>query len=295
VTALELGVLFPQTEIGTDPIAVRDFAQAAEELGYTHLLAFEHVLGVDPATRDSWDGYYTHRAQFHEPFVLFGYLAAHTSRIIFATSVLVTPQRQTALVAKQAAAVDVLSGGRLRLGIGIGWNADEYDGLGADFSTRGLRSEEQIRLLRALWTQESVEFDGRWDRLHGLGISPLPVQRPIPIWIGGGAPAVLERVGRLADGWYPFRIPPHRLAAGMEEVRAAARAAGRDPSAIGVQGLLWSRTQNERDWSSQLDDWRRAGCATHVAFVTVEAGFQGVNEHIAAMTRFRDLATDAGL
>lgn len=195
-----LGAIFPQSEIGADPIAVRDIAQAAEDLGYHHLLAFEHVILPRKPEYRGYAGAATAEQPFHEPLVLFGYLAALTRRIELVTDVLVLPQRQTVLVAKQAAEVDVLSGGRLRLGIGVGWIPDEFAALGADYSNRGARSEEQIALLRALWTEPEVTFRGRWHQIEAVGISPLPVQRSIPIWIGGRVEATLRRAARLGDG-----------------------------------------------------------------------------------------------
>src|SRR4030095_5402479 len=233
---MQLGLMFPQTEIGADPKAVRDFVQAAEGIGYEHVIVFDHVLGVDTAHYQGWQGRYTKHDMFHEPFVLYGYLAAITQRLELVTAVIILGQRQTALVAKQAAEVDVLSGGRLRLGIGIGWNAVEYEALGAHFHNRGKRSEEQLAVLRALWTQDVVDFHGRWHHIRHAGINPLPIQRPIPIWLGGGSTnvaPVIERVGRLADGWFPQFAPDATGRAALERMRTAARAAGRDPSAIG--------------------------------------------------------------
>jgi probable F420-dependent oxidoreductase len=290
---MQLGVVYPQSEIGHDPVAIRDFAQAAEELGYANLLAFEHVLGVDPSTRPGWSGYYTHRSPFHEPFVLFGYLAGLTQRLAFATNVLVLPQRQTALVAKQAALVDILCDGRLRLGVGVGWNTEEVAGLGADPRTRGARCEEQIDLLRELWTHDVVDFDGRWDHISGMGINPLPVQRPIPIWIGGEADAVLERVGRLADGWFPPMRTPEKLRQDLVRVGAAARAAGRDPSDIGVEARLWPRSPEERTWVAELERWG-GEAFTHLSFVTMETGFTTPDAHIDAIRRFMRVADDLG-
>ncbi len=220
---MQLGAVFPQTEIGADPAAVRDFAQAAEAMGYEHLLVFDHVLGADPSKRESWDRPYSHTDMFHEPFVLFGYLAAFTETIQMTTGILILPQRQTALVAKQAAAVDVLTGGRLRLGVGIGWNDVEYEALGENFANRGRRSEEQIELMRLLWTQDVVDFQGRYHKVTHAGINPLPVQRPIPIWFGGGAPKVVERIGRLGDGWFPQFQPD---SAGQEQIGASQHCPG---------------------------------------------------------------------
>ena len=219
---MQLGVTFPQTEIGVDPGAIRAYAQAAEGLGYDYLVAYDHVLGADVSVRPDWKPRrhgrqphlatalppaYSHKHAFHEILVLFGYLAGVTKRLGLATGVLIVGQRQTALVAKQAAEVDVLSGGRLRLGIGAGWNDVEFEALGMDFHSRGRRNEEQIALLRALWTQEVVTFEGRWHKVTAAGINPLPVQRPIPIWVGGGAEPVLKRAGRLADG-VSLNTPP---------------------------------------------------------------------------------------
>ena len=205
---MKLGLVFPQTEFGNDPAALRDYAQTAEDLGFTHILAYDHVLGANPERPGGWKGPYTYQNPFHEPFVLFGFMAAVTRRLGFCTGVIILPQRQTALVAKQAAEVDVLSGGRLRLGVGLGWNEVEYTALGEAFHDRGRRIEEQIALLRRLWTEPLVEFTGRWHRVPDAGLNPLPVQRPIPIWMGGSHPNVLRRAAQLADGWLPnFRTP----------------------------------------------------------------------------------------
>jgi len=226
---MRLGAIFPQTEIGADPAAVRDFAQAAEGLGYEHLLVFDHVLGADASKRDNWDRPYSSADMFHEPFVLFGYLGAITQKLEFVTGVLILGQRQTALVAKQAAEVDVLTGGRLRLGIGIGWNDVEYEGLGQSFTNRGRRSEEQIDLMRQLWTNEVVDFHGRYHNVTHAGINPLPVQQPIPIWLGGGAPEVVQRIGKMGDGWFPQFQPDSAGHEQINQMREYARAAGRDP------------------------------------------------------------------
>ena len=239
---MRLGAIFPQTEIGADPAAVRDFVQAAESLGYDHLLVFDHVLGADPSMRENWNRPYQHTSLFHEPFVLFGYLAGITRTIELTTGVLILGQRQTALVAKQAAEVDVLSGGRLRLGIGIGWNEVEYEALGENFNNRGRRSVEQIALLRALWTQEVVDFKGRYHRVTHAGINPLPVQRPIPIWLGGGAERVVRRVGRLGDGWFPQFRPDGDGQARIEQMREYAREAGETQIQLGLKAESVSPT-----------------------------------------------------
>ena len=201
---MRIGVVFPQTEIGSDPAVIKDYAQTAEGLGYTHILAYDHVIGANLASRPGWQPPYSHLDTFHEPFVLYGYLAGLTKTIDLTTGIIILPQRQTVLVAKQAATVDVFSGGRLRFGIGIGWNPVEYEALGQDFKNRGQRSEEQVELLRQLWTRELVTFHGRWHTVIDAGINPLPIQRPIPIWFGGTDDRALRRLARLGDGWFPL-------------------------------------------------------------------------------------------
>ena len=284
---MQLGAVFPQTEIGADPSGVRDYAQAAESLGYEHLLVFDHVLGADPSKRESWDRPYSHQDMFHEPFVLFGYLAAITETIKMTTGVLILGQRQTALVAKQAAEVDVLTGGRLRLGIGIGWSFVEYEALGEDFHNRGRRSVEQIRLMRALWTQEVVDFKGRYHQISHAGINPLPVQRPIPIWFGGGADQVVRRIGRMGDGWFPQFQPDSEGQARIAQMREYAKAAGRDPLSIGIEGRVSISGGEPDDWSKAAAAWDEAG-ATHLSVNTMRAGLKGPDQHIDAIRRFKE-------
>jgi len=284
---MRLGAIFPQTEIGADPSAVKDFAQAAEDLGYDHILVFDHVLGADQTKRDGWDKPYNKDDMFHEPFVMFGYLGAITEKIEFTTGVLILGQRQTGLVAKQAAEVDVLTGGRLRLGIGIGWNDVEYEALGQSFSNRGRRSEEQIELLRLLWTQESVNFNGRYHKVTNAGINPLPVQRPIPIWLGGGEDRVIQRIGKMADGWFPQFRPD---SAGQEKIgvmREAASKAGRDPKSIGIEGRVSYATDKQSDWEKIGAAWDEVG-ATHFSINTMKAGLKGPDQHIEAIKRFKE-------
>ena len=213
---MRFGVVFPQTEIGADPLVIRDFAQAAEALGYHHILAYDHVIGANPASRPGWRPPYSHRDSFHEPFVLFGYLASLTKNIELVTGIIILPQRQTVLVAKQAAALDVLSGGRLRLGIGIGWNPVEYEALGENFKNRGRRCEEQVEVMRKLWTQELVSFEGKWHKITDAGLNPLPIQKPIPIWFGGTDDRALRRLARLGDGWFPQLRPDQTCQAAIE-------------------------------------------------------------------------------
>jgi probable F420-dependent oxidoreductase len=280
---MRTGIVFPQNEIGADPTLIKDFAQTAEGLGYTHLLVFDHVLGAGLARRPDWRGAYDAEDSFHEPFVLFGYLAALTTRIELVTGVLVLPQRQTALVAKQAAQVDVLCGGRLRLGVGVGWNRVEYDGLGTDFTNRGRRIEEQIDLLRSLWTEPVVDFTGRWHRVPDAGINPLPVQRPIPIWLGGQAEPVLRRVGALGDGWFPQMLPDQQARDMLDRLRGYADAAGRSPARIGIEPRVELRYGEPDRWPALVDGWRELG-ATHLAISTQGLGLTG-REHLAAIER----------
>ena len=284
---MRLGAIFPQTEIGSDPVAVRDFAQAAEGLGYEHLLVFDHVLGADTSVRQGWDRPYSSADMFHEPFVLFGYLAGLTETIEMVTGVLILGQRQTSLVAKQAAEVDVLTGGRLRLGIGVGWNAVEYEGLSETFTNRGRRSEEQIELMRKLWTNEVVDFHGRYHNVTHAGINPLPVQRPIPVWFGGGAPQVVKRIGRMGDGWFPQFEPNSEGAERIAEMRGYATAAGRDPSAIGIEGRIGIATDDQANWQKLAESWAEVG-ATHLSVNTMRAGLQGPDQHIEAIRRFKE-------
>jgi probable F420-dependent oxidoreductase len=278
---MNLGVVFPQTEIGAEVEGVRRYTQRVEELGFTHVLAYDHVVGADPAIHRGWQGPYNVSTTFHEPLVLFGYLAAITS-IELVTGIIILPQRQTALVAKQAAEVDLLSRGRLRLGVGLGWNAVEYEALGKSFSDRGKRLGEQVELLRRLWTEKTVTFEGTYETVTGAGLAPLPVQRPIPVWFGAASPPAYRRAGRLADGWFP-QVPPGH---GLEEARAivheAATDAGRDPEALGMEGrVTWGEGGAEK-LAEQVGRWSDAG-ATHLSVNTMGAGLGSVDHHLEAL------------
>ncbi|MGD9984686.1 MAG: LLM class F420-dependent oxidoreductase [Porticoccaceae bacterium] len=297
------GAIFPITEIGTDPVAIRDYAQAIEAMGYDHLVVFDHVLGANPAHHKLW-GPYTHEFQFHEPFVLLGFLAAATKKLELATGIVILPQRQTALVAKQAAEVDILSGGRLRLGVGIGWNQVEYEALGQDFATRGQRVEEQIALLRELWSKDLVDFDGRWDRIAQAGINPLPIQQPMPIWMGGWADAMVKRIARIADGWFAFFKPDDAGKHMIEKLHRYAREAGRDPADIGIEAwvtvnnasVMAGKKQKPQDialrspdaWCEEINAWKALG-ASHLACWTMYAGLS-VDQHIEVARRFKTAA-----
>jgi probable F420-dependent oxidoreductase len=278
---MRVGVVFPQTELGGDASAVRDYGQRVEELGFTHLLAYDHVVGADPAVHVGWSGPYDVHTTFHEPLVMFGYLAAVTTALELVTGVIILPQRQTVLVAKQAAEVDLLSQGRLRLGVGLGWNAVEYEALGENFTNRGKRIGEQVELMRRLWSEQSVTFEGSHHRVTGAGLAPLPVNRPIPVWFGAASRPALERAGRLADGWFPMMSPGPQLDEARAIVARSAVAAGRDPSAIGMEGRVsWSG--DRRQVADELAQWTAAG-ATHVSVNTMSAGLRTVDEHLAAL------------
>ena len=287
---MQLGVVFPQNEIGEDPGAVRAFAEAAEGLGYAHLVFYDHVLGADTNRRPDWQGPYSHEDTFHEPLVTFGYLAALTSRIELVSGVIILPQRQTVLVAKQAAQVDVLSGGRLRLGVGIGWNDVEYEGLGQNFHDRGKRSEEQVELLRALWTNEVVDFQGRWHSIPGAGIKPLPVQRPIPVWFGGGrSDGVLRRIARIGDGWFPQLQADEQGRERMERFKGLVEEAGRSQDEVGVDARVALSRGGVEGALRDAKVWQEMG-ATHVSFNTLRAGLGSPDEHIDALRRFKEAA-----
>jgi len=283
---MRIGVVFPQTELGGDVGAVRAYGEGVEALGFTHVLAYDHVIGADPEVHRGWAGPYDVRTTFHEPFVLFGYLAAATS-VELVTGIIILPQRQTVLTAKQAAEVDLLTGGRFRLGVGLGWNPVEYEALGKDFSNRGERLDEQVTLMRRLWTEPSVTHNGAHETVTGAGLAPLPVQRPIPVWFGGVAERALRRVGRLADGWFPQVPPGERLEEARAIIRQAAVEAGRDPDALGIEGRIGWETGDVDRLGRQAGKWRDAG-ASHLGVNTMGAGLGSVDDHLAALAKAAD-------
>lgn len=282
---MRVGIVFPTSEIGNDPAAIRDFAQSVEGAGSDHLVAYDHVLGANPASEHGKRARYKHTDAFHEPFVLFGFLAAVTRTIELFTGIIVLPQRQTALVAKQAAEVDVLAGGRLRLGVAVGPNAFEYEAMGADFATRGARIEEQIDVMRRLWREPLLTYRGRWHRVTDAGINPLPPRRTIPIWIGGFADPVLKRTARLAQGWYALMAPNDKAKAEIVKFQGYVAAAGRAGDGIGIEArvLLGRRTPAEA--AAEARWWQAAG-ATHVSLHTMDAGLATPAQHAAAATGF---------
>ncbi|MSO76885.1 MAG: LLM class F420-dependent oxidoreductase [Alphaproteobacteria bacterium] len=284
---MRLGVAFPTTEIGNDPAVIGEFARAVEDAGYDHLTCIDHVLGAGTA-KDEWRAYYTRANAFHEVLVLFGFMAALTKRIELASAVLILPQRQTALVAKQAAEIDVLSRGRLRLGVGLGWNEIEYEALNENFRNRARRFEEQIVLLRRLWTEDLVTFNGTYHKLNDVGINPVPVRRAIPLWVGAFDPKAVERAGRIADGWFVNpRIPPGNEASdAIETFRKGARSVGRDPAKLGIDATVHIGGKTPAECVAEAEAWRRLG-ATHLTVRTMYAGLDTPAQHIEAIRRIR--------
>lgn len=285
---MNIGVVFPQTEFPADRAAIRDYAQAVEDLGFTHILAYDHVLGANPDRPGGWRGPYTYQNPFFDPFVLYSYMTAVTGRLGFVTGILILPQRQTAVVAKQAACLDLLCQGRFRLGVGVGWNKVEMESIGQEFQTRGRRIEEQIRVLRRLWTEELVVFDGLWHHLQDVGLNPLPVQQPIPVWIGGHADVVLRRAARLGDGWFPTYRAPEQAQPALDKLDAFLEEYGRSRADIGIEARLHYQADNLDQLQTLLTGWRDAG-ATHIAYNTMGAGLDTAGKHIQALTQIAAL------
>ena len=285
---MKLGVVFPHNEIGTDPAAIRDFAQGAETLGADHILTYDHVLGADPDRPGGWSGRpYDKDVAFHEPFTLFAFMAAATSRIGFCSCVMILPQRQTALVAKQAAQLAILSANRFRLGIGTGWNEVEYEALDVPFARRGARQAEQVELLRRLWTEDVVDYRGQFHTVPKAGILPRPTE-PVPIWFGGGAPALLKRCGRLGDGWVPIGGPNEQSRRALQTIREAREAAGLPWEGFGIQAQAQTRGGDPERWKRHHDRWRDLGC-THLAIVTHYVGHgTDVDAHLKSAESYFD-------
>ena len=282
---MQIGVVFPHVEFGTDPVAVRDYAQTVEALGFSHVDADDHVIGPNPDRPGGWTGWVTNATSFYEPLVLFGFMAAVTRRLAFSTWVLLLPERQTVLVAKQAATLDVLSGGRLRLGVGLGWNEFEYLTLGMEMHNRAARVTEQVQVLRQLWTQASVTFQGRWHTIPDAGFSPLPVQRPIPIWFGGQSEAAIRRVAQLGDGWMPLYTSAQEARPGLALLDHYLAEAGRDRTTVGLEARIPYGTGDPAVWRQLLQDWQAAG-ATHAVVQTTDCGFATPSDHLTALRRF---------
>jgi probable F420-dependent oxidoreductase len=284
---MQIGVIFPQTEIGSDPAGVRAYAQAVQQMGFQHLEVYDHVLGADPAAYPGRSNSYNAESMFHEPMVLFGYLAALAPGLELVTSVIILPQRQATLMAKQAAEVDLLTGGKLRLGVGIGRNTFEYEGLGMDFHNRGRRVEEQIQLMRQLWTEPVVTFEGKYHRVTAAGINPLPVQRPIPVWIGASAEPAIKRAAEMADGFFPQRPLEGGWPATLDKIRGWISAAGRDPAKFGIDARVNAGNGTPDDWHKGAEEWRAMG-ATHMSINTMNGGLVGPDAHIERLRQAVD-------
>jgi probable F420-dependent oxidoreductase len=283
---MELGAVLPHHEIGDDPGAIKAYARGAEELGCTHLLIYDHVVGVDRNRPGGFEGPYDSDTAFHEPMVLFGFLAACTTSIDLVTAILILPQRQTVLVAKQAAEIAILSGGRLKLGIGVGWNTVEYDALNEEFGNRGRRQEEQVDLMRRLWTEDVFSYDGEYHRFEHASILPRPAE-PVPILFGGSAPALIDRCARLGDGWLPLGSPNEKSADRIDELRRIRDAAGKpwDGFEIRAQARYGGGTPDR--WRAHAAKWGELG-ATHLAIATHNAGDTDVDGHLARIAEYRD-------
>ena len=297
---MRLGVLMPLTEIGGEPGAVRDFALAAEEMGYTNLGLPDHVLGVNVATRPDWGDRNTSADLFHDPFVCFGYLSAVCKPTTeFSTQVLILAQRQAVLVAKQAASLDVLCNGRFRLGVGVGWNPVEFVGLNENFSNRGRRSAEQVEVMQKLWAAPHVTFQGKWHKIEDAGINPLPPQRRIPVWFGGHVPQTLERIAKMGDGWIMNAYAPGKeIEAEMAKIHAMAKQAGRKPEAIGLEAWTSVGAGSDKDWRAEAQAWKKMG-ASHLTLTTAfnrrhhkRIAGRKLADHLVALRRFRDAVGD---
>lgn len=288
---MQFGAVLPHNEIGTDPGAMRAWAQGVEALGATHILIYDHVLGADPNRPGGWKGGYDKDTAFHEPLTTFAFIAAVTERIEMMSTVLILPQRQTALVAKQVAQLALLSGNRFRLGIGTGWNTIEYEALGVPFAERGRRQQEQVDLLRHLWTEDSLNFDGDFHRVDRASINPRP-SKPVPVWFGGSAPALLARCARQGDGWIPLMGANEAARQCIETIRTHRAAAGRGMSDFGIQAQAQFRGGTPERWRTHATAWRDMG-ATHMALATHNAGAVGVDGHLRRLGQYLDAVSDA--
>jgi len=298
---MKLGVALPLIDVavGGDPAAVREFAQTAEEIGYQDLSAPDHVLGVNPASRPDWGDRNTSADLFHDPFVLFGFLANCTRNVEFSTQVLILAQRQAVLVAKQAASLDVLCGGRFRLGVGVGWNPVEFTGLNENFRNRGRRSEEQVEIMQALWAEPHVTFRGKYHTIEDAGINPLPTRRKVPIWFGGHADVTMRRVVKWGDGWMPLNYAPGEEAvAAFDKLRAMAESTGRDPANIGIDTRTTVGIGSERQWRETVRFWKSCG-VTHLTLGTYSGRghlrrIEGrtLGDHLAVIKRYWNAVAD---
>ncbi len=283
---MQLGAVFSHGEVGTDVTSVRDWAQAVQDLGYDFAVVSDHVVGADPAGHPELERVYAIESRLHEPFTLFAFLAGVAPRLGFLSSVIILPQRQTALVAKQAAEIDVLTGGRLRLGVGIGWNPLEFMALGMEFRNRARRFEEQIEVMRRLWTERLVTFNGRYHTLPAVGINPRPVQRPIPVWIGASAEPAVKRACAIGDGYLPLSPLAGGWQATMDKIHGWLQEAGRDPASFGIEGRLNAGTGTPDEWQKTIEMWRGFG-ASHLSVGI--SGLAGVDAHVQRLREVKAL------
>ncbi len=288
---MKIGCVFPHSEIGDDMSMIKDFFQTAEGLGYDHVLCIDHVLCNREAKGSPWAHYYTVDRSFHEPLTLFAYASALTTKIIFASAVLVLPQRQATVVAKQAAEVDQLSGGRLRLGCGIGWSPEEYKGLGMHYGTRARRFEEQIEVMRRLWTEEAVTFNGDFHQIDDMGINPKPIQQPIPIWIGAFEENAVRRAVRLGDGYSlnPRAEPNDETRRLLERVSQWQAEFGRDSETYGLNATIHHWERGEAAWEADLRGWQELG-VSHASFRTIDSDLPDPKSHLTELEKFAKLA-----
>ena len=284
---MQISAWFPTRDIGTDPVRVRDWAQAAEELGYDHIEVPDHVFGA--TARDGWSPRYTEQDPFHETFVTLGFLAAATTTIGLASGVLILPQRQTGVVAKQAAQVDILSGGRLRLGVGVGWNHVEYEALNEDWKSRGTRQREQVDVLKKLWCDDLVSYQGRFHQFTEVNITPRPVQRPIPVWFGGSSDAVVKRAAQIGDGWMPIMAPDHEAEAKLEQLRNHLSDCGRDTSAFGIEGWLRMDKADPDEWRVAAEGWRKLGADIVMLYPMYR--IPDLDDQIETLRRFKEVVS----
>jgi len=281
-----LNAWFPSVQIGNDPAAIRDWAQAAEDLGYEYIEVPDHVFGA--TARDGWTPRYDAFAPFHETFTTMAYLAATTKTIKLSSGVLILPQRQTGLVAKQAAEVDLLSDGRLRLGVGVGWNHVEYEALDCEWKTRGIKQAEQIEVLRKLWTEELVTFEGRFHKYNEVTIVPSPKQRPIPIWIGGSADSVIKRAAKIGDGWMPILLPDKEGKTALEKLYTYLEEFGRKREGFGIETWMRFSEDNPEVWGATADEWRSMGVDMAMLYPMWE--IKGVDGQIEILRKFKEVA-----
>ena len=284
---MQISAWFPTRDIGTDPVRIRDWAQAAEELGYDHIEVPDHVFGA--TARDGWSPRYTEQDPFHETFVTLGFLAAATTTIGLASGVLILPQRQTGVVAKQATQVDILSGGRLRLGVGVGWNHVEYEALNEDWKSRGTRQREQVEVLKKLWCDDLVTYQGRFHQFTEVNITPRPVQRPIPVWFGGSSDAVVKRAAQIGDGWMPIMAPDHEAEAKLEQLRNHLSEWGRDASAFGIEGWLRMDKADPDEWSVAAEGWRKLGADIVMLYPMYR--IPNFDDQIETLRRFKEVVS----